>query len=96
VKEIAWQAGDTLIQKDLANTLKRIRDLGAKGFYEGETAKLIVAEMNKGKGIINYDDLKKYSAKERVAVEFDYKSFHIISMPLPAAVVLLYNSIKND
>lgn len=85
VKATSWQAGDTLIQKDLSNTLKRIRDLGAKGFYEGETARLIVAEMNKGKGIIGLDDLKSYRAKERTAVEFDYKSYHIISMPLPSS-----------
>jgi gamma-glutamyltranspeptidase / glutathione hydrolase len=47
VKETQWKAGDTLIQKDLANTLKRIRDMGAKGFYEGATAKLIIAEMTR-------------------------------------------------
>ncbi|MEP7142367.1 MAG: gamma-glutamyltransferase [Ferruginibacter sp.] len=85
VKEMQWKAGDTLIQKDLAATLKRIRDLGAKGFYEGVTAKLIVAEMARGKGIINFDDLKNYTAKERAAIEFDYKSFHIVSMPLPSS-----------
>ena len=38
VKSTGWKAGDTLIQTDLANTLKRIRDKGAAGFYEGETA----------------------------------------------------------
>ncbi len=85
VKETQWKAGDTLIQKELANTLKRIRDRGAKGFYEGATAKLIIAEMTKGKGIIDFDDLKNYKAKERPAVEFDYKSFHVISMPLPSS-----------
>jgi len=85
VKETTWKAGDTLIQKDLANTFKRIRDLGAKGFYEGETARLIVAEMSKGKGIIGLEDLKNYRAKERTAVEFDYKSYHIVSMPLPSS-----------
>ncbi|MEO5893273.1 MAG: gamma-glutamyltransferase [Ferruginibacter sp.] len=85
VKKTAWIAGDTLVQKDLANTLKRIRDLGAKGFYEGVTAKLIVAEMARGRGIIDYDDLKNYTAKERNAIEFDYKSFHIVSMPLPSS-----------
>jgi len=85
VKKTQWKKGDTLIQKDLANTLKRIRDMGVKGFYEGVTAKLIVAEMTRGKGIINYDDLKNYTAKERDAVEFDYKSFHVISMPLPSS-----------
>ncbi len=85
VKKTPWKAGDTLVQKDLANTLRRMRDQGAKGFYEGETARLIIAEMNRGKGIINYDDLKSYVAKERVPIEFDYKSFHIVSMPLPSS-----------
>ena len=85
VKTTPWKAGDTLIQKDLANTLKRIRDKGAKGFYEGITAKLIIAEMAKGKGIITGDDLKKYSAKERTPIEFDYQSHHVISMPLPSS-----------
>ena len=55
VKASGWKAGDTLIQKDLAKTLRRIRDRGAKGFYEGETARLIVEEMQRGKGLISYD-----------------------------------------
>jgi gamma-glutamyltranspeptidase/glutathione hydrolase len=85
VKAVPWKAGDSLIQKDLANTLKRIRDLGAKGFYEGITAELIIAEMARGKGIINADDLKNYTTKERKAIEFDYHGYHIISMPLPSS-----------
>ena len=86
VKEIPWKEGDTLIQKDLAKTLKLIRDNGAKGFYEGETAQLIVDEMERGKGIMSLDDLKNYTAKERTAVEFKYKSeYTIITMPLPAS-----------
>lgn len=85
VKETDWKAGDILIQKDLANTLKRIRDNGQKGFYEGETARLIVAEMQKGKGIISLEDLKAYQAKERVALDFNYKGYQIITMPLPSS-----------
>ncbi len=85
VKETEWKAGDILIQKDLANTLKRIRDNGQKGFYEGETARLIVAEMQKGKGIISLDDLKQYQAKERTALDFNYKGYQIITMPLPSS-----------
>jgi gamma-glutamyltranspeptidase/glutathione hydrolase len=45
VKETPWKAGDTLVQKELAKTLKSIRDNGEKGFYEGVTAKLLVEEM---------------------------------------------------
>lgn len=85
VKETDWKAGDILIQTDLANTLKRIRDNGQKGFYEGETARLIVAEMQKGKGIISFDDLKTYHAKERTALDFNYKGYEIITMPLPSS-----------
>ncbi len=85
VKEKEWKAGDILIQKELANTLKRIRDDGQKGFYEGETARLIVAEMQKGNGIISLDDLKNYEAKERAVIDFNYKGYQVISMPLPSS-----------
>jgi len=86
VKEGGWKAGDTLIQKDLAATLRRIRDNGAAGFYEGETARLIAAEMQRGKGIITLADLKNYTAVERKPDEFDYKKkYHIITMPLPSS-----------
>ncbi|MDB5223519.1 MAG: ggt [Chitinophagaceae bacterium] len=85
VKDNLWKAGDTLVQKDLANTLKRIRDLGEKGFYEGETAKLIAEEMKKGKGIITEKDLKKYRAKLRTPVVFNYRGHIIITMPLPSS-----------
>ncbi len=80
-----WKKGDTLIQKDLAASLKRIRDKGQAGFYEGETAKLIVAEMKRGSGIITTDDLKNYKALIRTPVEFNYKGHEIISMPPPSS-----------
>ena len=85
IKQSGWKAGDTLVQTDLAETLKRIRDKGQKGFYEGETARLIVAEMKKANGIISLDDLKNYEAKERQPVEFNYKGYTVVSMPLPSS-----------
>lgn len=85
VKDTKWAEGDSLIQTDLANTLKRIRDNGQKGFYEGETAKLIVEEMERGKGIISYDDLKNYQAVDRTPIEFDYKGAKVVTMPLPSS-----------
>ena len=85
VKEGSWKAGDTLVQKDLARTLRLIRDKGAKGFYEGETAALIVAEMKRGKGIITAADLTSYEVKEREPSIFDYKGYSIVTMPLPSS-----------
>ena len=95
VKEQLWKAGDTLVQPELAATLKRISDNGAKGFYEGETAKLIVEEMQRGNGMISYEDLKNYVAKERTALEFDYRGYHVISFPPPSSGgILLAQMLK--
>lgn len=90
-----WKAGDTLIQKDLANTLKRIRDKGIKGFYEGTTAKLIVAEMKRGSGIVTLDDLKNYKAKWRTPHSFHYKDYTVVGMPMPSSGgTLLHQMMK--
>ena len=93
VKDAGWKAGDTLVQKDLANTLKRIRDKGAAGFYEGETAKLIVEEMKRGGGIISYDDLKNYKAQPRTPHSFGYKGYTIVGMPMPSSGGLLVHQM---
>jgi len=85
VKDTPWKTGDTLIQTDLANTLKRIRDFGKKGFYEGETAALIVAEMKSGNGIISLADLKNYQVRERSIMQFRYKNVEVLTMPLPSS-----------
>jgi gamma-glutamyltranspeptidase / glutathione hydrolase len=85
VKDSAWKAGDIFIQTDLANTLKRIRDNGAAGFYEGETATLIANEMSSGNGIITTEDLKNYKVRVREAMQFPYKNYQVITMPLPSS-----------
>lgn len=85
VKTEEWRAGDTLIQADLAHTLERMRDQGASGFYEGETADLLVAEMNRGGGIISHADMKSYQAIKREPILFDYKGYRIITMGLPSS-----------
>lgn len=85
IKSTPWKAGDTLIQPELAKTLKRIRDKGLEDFYEGETAAMIVEEMQRGKGLITAADLKAYKAKERKPQVFNYKDYTIISMSLPSS-----------
>ena len=93
VKPGGWKGGDTLVQTDLAHTLKRISEKGAAGFYEGETAKLIVAEMKRGGGIINLEDLKNYQAKQREPHSFNYKGYQIIGMPMPSSGGLLMHQM---
>lgn len=94
-KNEPWKQGDVLVQKDLAETLKRIQKYGEKGFYEGKTAELIVAEMKRGNGIITLNDLKNYKVAERKPITFDYKGNEVVSMPLPSSGgILLAQMLK--
>lgn len=84
-KEGEWKEGDLIVNKDLAEVLKRIRDNGKEGFYGGKTAALIVKEMESGGGIITLEDLASYNAVWRTPVTFEYKNYTIHSMPPPSS-----------
>jgi gamma-glutamyltranspeptidase/glutathione hydrolase len=81
IKKGEWREGDPLVQKDLAATLKRIRDNGRAGFYEGATAEMVVAEMQRGNGIVTLEDLAGYRSTWRKPIETDYRGMTVISMP---------------
>jgi gamma-glutamyltranspeptidase/glutathione hydrolase len=92
-RNVPWKKGDTLVQKELAATLRRILKQGAKGFYEGETARLIADEMQRGGGYINTDDLKNYAAKWRPPHRFVYKDYEIVSMGPPSSGGILLHQM---
>ncbi|MGB3800072.1 MAG: gamma-glutamyltransferase [Lewinella sp.] len=73
--------GAQVKQPDLAATLQRIQSSGTDGFYAGETADLIVAEMETGGGLITHQDLAAYEPKWKDPITKDYRNFRLISMP---------------
>lgn len=98
IKQV-WKEGDTLVQKDLAATLKLIQEKGRDGFYAGSTAEKIEAEMKSHNGIISQEDLKNYHSTWRTPVTGKYKEYDIISMPPPSsggiALLQLLNMVEN-
>jgi gamma-glutamyltranspeptidase/glutathione hydrolase len=80
-----YEQGDLLKQPELARTLERIRSHGAKDFYEGETAKLLAADMQEHGGLVTLDDLREYKAIERKALEGKYKGYGVITSPPPSS-----------
>jgi gamma-glutamyltranspeptidase/glutathione hydrolase len=80
-----WEKGDRILQPELAETLVRIRDEGRNGFYQGKVADQLVAEMQKGKGLISHDDLANYKSVWRTPVAGTYRNHKIISMPPPSS-----------
>ena len=94
-----WNEGDVIIQKDLAETLKRIALNGRDGFYEGKTADLIVNEMKLNNGLISHDDLKKYNSVYREPIVGNYRGHTIISMGPPSSggplIIQMLNMLEN-
>lgn len=98
VKDGEWLEGDMLVQKELAFTLNKIKELGFSGFYEGAVADSIVAEMQRGNGIISLADLKNYKAVWRKPLKGEYRGYEVITVPPPSsggiALLQLLNSVE--
>jgi gamma-glutamyltranspeptidase / glutathione hydrolase len=81
----AWQPGERFVQPDLANTLERIANHGIEDFYQGETAELIVAEMQRHDGLITLEDLRSYQPAVRQPIHGTYRGHDIYSMSPPSS-----------
>ena len=91
----AFESGDLFRQPDLAASLERISEKGRAGFYEGKTADLIVAEMQRGGGLISHEDLAAYRSVWREPVTGSYRGHEIVSMPPPSSGGVLLVQMLN-
>ncbi len=80
-----YEAGELLTQPELGNVLERIQKVGPKDFYEGETARKMVAALEKVGGLFTLKDLKDYVAAERVPLTGTYRGYEIITAPPPSS-----------
>jgi gamma-glutamyltranspeptidase/glutathione hydrolase len=80
-----FEAGERLVQPELARVLERIARLGASDFYEGETARMLAAEMKSNGGEITLEDLKGYKAVEREPLKGTHRGYEILTAPSPSS-----------
>ncbi|MGB7922421.1 MAG: gamma-glutamyltransferase, partial [Pyrinomonadaceae bacterium] len=80
-----YAEGDLLRQPELAATFARMQKNGAREFYEGETARLIVEDMKRHNGLMTLEDLRGYVAKEREPLRGTYRGYEVITMPPPSS-----------
>ena len=88
-----YKENDTIKYPALAATLKRIAKNGRDEFYNGETAQKLIAFLNKKDGNVTLEDLKKYQAKWRAPITFQYKKLKITSMSPPSSGGICLNQI---
>jgi gamma-glutamyltranspeptidase/glutathione hydrolase len=80
-----YEAGELLVQPELARTLERVEKLGSKDFYEGETARLLAQDMAAHGGLVTEADLKRYAVHERVPLTGAYHGYTIVTAPPPSS-----------
>lgn len=80
-----YREGELFRQPELAATFARLQRIGPNEFYEGETARLITADMKRNNGLMTMADLSGYVAKERTPLRGNYRGHDVISMPPPSS-----------
>jgi gamma-glutamyltranspeptidase/glutathione hydrolase len=75
----APQAGDILIQKDLANTMKRVAQEGPDVFYKGEIADEMVEFFEETGGLITKEDLVNYDIEWVKPLHSTYRGYDVYS-----------------
>jgi gamma-glutamyltranspeptidase / glutathione hydrolase len=88
-------AGDTLRQPDLARTLRAVEERGREGFYAGEVAEAIAAEMRRGGGLVSADDLGSYAPVVRAPLHGTYRGYEVITASPPSSGGVLLLQILN-
>jgi gamma-glutamyltranspeptidase/glutathione hydrolase len=79
------KAGDRLVQKNLARTLRLLAQSGPLTFYEGAVAEQIVKEMERGQGLLTRQDLARYRAIERRPLRGKYRDLELFLPPPPSS-----------
>ncbi|GAE26115.1 gamma-glutamyltranspeptidase [Halalkalibacter wakoensis JCM 9140] len=77
----SYKKGELMKQPDLANTLQKIADEGSKAFYEGDIAKLIVADLQENGGLLTLNDFKNHQSNWVDPISVEYKGHTAYNLP---------------
>ncbi|MCT4605314.1 MAG: gamma-glutamyltransferase [Marinisporobacter sp.] len=94
-----YEVGEKIINRPLANTLRKIAKEGKNGFYKGAIADCIVESVRKHSGIMTREDLENYRVNQLKPIRGSYRGYEIISSPLPSSggthIIQILNILEN-
>ena len=76
--------GDRLVQRDLANSLRRISSQGSGAVYGGELGEAMVSAVQENGGFLTMDDLRDNRARWRPTINLDYEGNEVVTASPPA------------
>lgn len=95
VKLAGLASGSKLVQPELAATLQRLGESGAKDFYEGELARKLVEGLREGGGVIGFRDLREYTPIWRAPLKLHFGEYDIYTVPPPSGGGLVIGEALN-
>jgi len=84
-----YEAGEVIVNKDYAETLRLIASGGADTFYKGEIAARIVDDMEQNGGFITQRDLYDCKVKVYPPLTTDYRGYTVASNDAPGGGITL-------
>ncbi len=94
-----YEAGEPLIQLDLAKTYREIAEHGIDWFYRGPYARKVSSWMQQNQGLISFEDFRNYQAQERSPIQSTYRGHQIVGFPSPSSggihVAQILNILEN-
>lgn len=95
-----YPLGASIIQKDLADTLRKLKKEGAKLFTHGDIAKAMAKESQRLGGILTLSDLQEFKTRWREPLKTMYRGHEVITMPLPSSggthIIQMLNMLERD
>jgi gamma-glutamyltranspeptidase/glutathione hydrolase len=88
------RVGDTLVNRDMGATLRRIAMAGADDFYRGETAARITADMTANGGLLAAADLAASKVEETKPLWGSYRGLKIATNPPPGGGLMLLEMLN--
>ena len=79
------QAGDRLVQKDLAKTLEAISRRGPDAFYKGKIPEAVERASQKNGGVLSAADFANYAISESEPIRCNYRDYIFLSAPPPSS-----------
>ncbi len=88
-------APDRLVQQDLARTLKGLAEGGADAYYRGETARMIVDDLQAHGGMLTLEDFANYTVREFDApLVATYRDYTLHGIPKTSGCVTAFQALN--
>ncbi|MHB8631074.1 MAG: gamma-glutamyltransferase, partial [Candidatus Limnocylindria bacterium] len=88
------EAGDRLVQRDLAESLRAIAAAGPEVFFRGELGRRIVADVQANGGILGQHDLEAFSVREDPSCEVDYRGVRLHTLPGASGAITVVEMLR--